>query len=131
MSRLARDQILRRERGQGNIHFYCTADHVQDWKPYSVDPFSCYMCGYTYIHTYVHTLVHITRKRRHLQSNRKRNKNKKGPGICYLTADSLKAEKTKQRPEKGEMESANQKHLEDNYGKRTSTSALALGAIRG
>ena len=28
---VSRDQILRRERGQGNIHFPCSADHEQDW----------------------------------------------------------------------------------------------------
>ena len=39
-----RDQILRRERGQGNIHFSCSADHVQNWQPYPVDPYSCCMC---------------------------------------------------------------------------------------
>ena len=27
---VSRDQILRWERGQGNIHFPCSADHVQD-----------------------------------------------------------------------------------------------------
>ena len=27
---VSRDQILRREREQGNIHFLCSADHVQD-----------------------------------------------------------------------------------------------------
>ena len=48
-----RDQILRHERGQGNIHFSCSADHVQDWQPYPVDPYSCYMCDHTYIHTYI------------------------------------------------------------------------------
>ena len=39
-----RHQILRRERGQGS-----TADHKQDWQPYSVDPYSCYifMCDQT------------------------------------------------------------------------------------
>ena len=47
---VSRDQILRHERGQGNIHFPCSADHVQDWQPYPVDPFSCYMCDHTYIH---------------------------------------------------------------------------------
>ena len=31
---VSRDQILRRERGQGNIHFLCSADHEQDWQPY-------------------------------------------------------------------------------------------------
>ena len=47
---VSRDQILRRERGQGNIHFPCSADHKQDWQPYPVDPFSaisnvhCIMC---------------------------------------------------------------------------------------
>ena len=39
----SRDQILRRERGQRNIHFPCSAHHVQDWQPYPVDPYSCYM----------------------------------------------------------------------------------------
>ena len=29
---VSRDQILRRERGQGNIHFFCSADHEQDWQ---------------------------------------------------------------------------------------------------
>ena len=43
---VSRDQILRRERGQGNIHFPCSADHVQDLQPYPVDPYSCYMCNH-------------------------------------------------------------------------------------
>ena len=47
---VSRDQILRHERGQGNIHFSCSADHVQDWQPYPADPYSCYMCDHT--HTY-------------------------------------------------------------------------------
>ena len=35
-----RDQIiLRRERGKGNFHFPCSADHEQDWQPCSVDPY--------------------------------------------------------------------------------------------
>ena len=38
---VSRDQILRHERGQGNIHFPCSADHEQDCP---VDPYSCYMC---------------------------------------------------------------------------------------
>ena len=33
----SRDQILRHERGQGNIPFPCSADQEQNWKPYSVD----------------------------------------------------------------------------------------------
>ena len=44
---VSRDQILRRERGQGNIHgiyFPCSADHVQDWQPYPVDPYYLYSC---------------------------------------------------------------------------------------
>ena len=39
---VSRDQILRRERGQGNNNFSCSADHEQDWKPYPVDPHSRY-----------------------------------------------------------------------------------------
>ena len=30
---VSRDQILRRERGQGNIHFPRSADHEQGWQP--------------------------------------------------------------------------------------------------
>ena len=41
---VSRDQILRHERGQGSINFSCSADHVQDWQPYPVDLYSCYMC---------------------------------------------------------------------------------------
>ena len=37
---VSRGQILRRKRGQGNIHFPCSADHEQDWQPYPVDPYS-------------------------------------------------------------------------------------------
>ena len=47
---VSRDQILKREREQGNIIFPCSADHKQDWQPYPVDPCSCYtMCDHTYI----------------------------------------------------------------------------------
>ena len=35
-----RDQILTRERGQGNIHFPYSADHERDWQSYPVDPYS-------------------------------------------------------------------------------------------
>ena len=37
---VSRDQILRHARGQGNIHFPCSADHEQDWQPDPVDPYS-------------------------------------------------------------------------------------------
>ena len=36
-------------KGTGKNNFPCSADHVQDWQPYPVDPFSCYMCDHTYI----------------------------------------------------------------------------------
>ena len=48
---LSRDQILRRELGQGVINFPCSADRQQDWQIYPIDPYSCYMCEHTYIHT--------------------------------------------------------------------------------
>ena len=43
-----RDQILRRERGQGNDYFPCSVDHAQDWQPYPVDPY----CPIHEDHTY-------------------------------------------------------------------------------
>ena len=47
---VSRDHILRRKHGQGNINIPCSADHKQDWQPYPVDPYSCYMCDHTCIH---------------------------------------------------------------------------------
>ena len=47
---VSRDEILRRERGQGNINFPCTADHELDWQPHPVDPYFCCMCNHIYIH---------------------------------------------------------------------------------
>ena len=44
---VSRDQILRRERGQGKNNFPCSADHEQYWLPYPVDPYSRYMCDHT------------------------------------------------------------------------------------
>ena len=45
---VSRDQILRREHGQGNIYFPCSDDHEQDWQPHPVDPYSCYMFDQTH-----------------------------------------------------------------------------------
>ena len=44
---VSRDQILRRRRGQRYINFPSSADHEQDWQPYPVGPYSCYMCDHT------------------------------------------------------------------------------------
>ena len=52
---VSRYQSFRRERGQGNIHFPCSADHEQDWQPYPVDS-SFAICDY---HTYIHTYIYI------------------------------------------------------------------------
>ena len=41
-TRLARPKSQART-GQENVHFLCSADHEQDWQPYPVDPYSCYM----------------------------------------------------------------------------------------
>ena len=56
---VSRDQILRHARGQGNVHFPCSADHEQDWQPYPVDPYSAICDDHTYIHTYIHTYMYI------------------------------------------------------------------------
>ena len=45
---VSRDQIIRRERVQGNNQFPCSADYVQDWQPYPADLYSCYMCDHTW-----------------------------------------------------------------------------------
>ena len=50
---ISREQILRRERGQGRNHFPFSADHEQDWQPYPVVPYSYCMCDYPYTHTYI------------------------------------------------------------------------------
>ena len=48
---VSRDQILRRERGQGNINFPSSADHEQDWQPCPVDAYSAMCDNHTNIHT--------------------------------------------------------------------------------
>ena len=52
---VSRDQILRHERREGNIHSLYSADREQVSQPYPFDPYSG---DYTYIHTVpVHTPV--------------------------------------------------------------------------
>ena len=47
---ISRDQILRRERGQGKIQYlWFLAVHEQDWQPYPVDPYSAISNDHTYI----------------------------------------------------------------------------------
>ena len=48
---VSRDQILKRERGQGNIHFPSSADHEQGWQPYPVDSYSA-ICVTIHIHIF-------------------------------------------------------------------------------
>ena len=48
---LSRDQILRREREQVNIHFLCSSHHEEDWQANPVDPYSMAKHTYWYIHT--------------------------------------------------------------------------------
>ena len=50
---VSRDQILRRERGQGKKQFPYPADHEQDRQIYPVDPYPATRDGLTYIHTYM------------------------------------------------------------------------------
>ena len=42
------DQILRRERRQGNNNYPCSAYHEQDWQPYPVDAYSAINDDHTY-----------------------------------------------------------------------------------
>ena len=52
---VSRDQNIRHVRGQGNVHFPCSADHEQDWQPYPVDPYSAICDDHTY--TYMHLVA--------------------------------------------------------------------------
>ena len=45
---VSRDKILRRQQGQGNFNFPCSADRVQDWQLYLVDPYSAICDDHTY-----------------------------------------------------------------------------------
>ena len=84
---VSRDQILRHARGQGNIHFPCSADHGQDWQPYPVDPYSAiyvswYRPGSVRLDTRrlnkVNTcLLHSEKDRRRKRRRRTRKKKKK------------------------------------------------------
>ena len=56
-TRLARPNSQARTR-TGNINFPCSADHEQAWQPYLVGPYSCYMCGHTYIHSQNSLLIY-------------------------------------------------------------------------
>ena len=59
---VSRDQILRRGRGQGNIHSLSSADHEQVWQSYPVDPYSddfTYTL-YLYIQQYLYTCTICT-----------------------------------------------------------------------
>ena len=62
---VSRDQSLRRERGQGGVHFLCSADHEQDWQATLVTRL---------IHPLLYNVMTMhrhTRKKRHLQGNKK------------------------------------------------------------
>ena len=63
---VSRDQILRHARGQGNIHFPCSADHEQDRQPYPVDSYSAICDDHPSIYTYIHT--YILSKKAHCRS---------------------------------------------------------------
>ena len=45
----AADIMVHSKRGQGNIHFSCSADHEQDRQPYPVDPSPAICDAHTYI----------------------------------------------------------------------------------
>ena len=59
---VSRDQILRHARGQGNIHFPCSADHEQDWQPYPVGPYSAMCDDHTYIHIRTRHVIYGVRR---------------------------------------------------------------------
>ena len=78
MSRLTRDgtaepvwpDLFRRERAQGNVNFPCSADHEQDWQPYLVDPYACYMCDHTYTFQCSSKYIPLESWRTHSRTNK-------------------------------------------------------------
>ena len=56
---VSRDQILRHARGQGNVHFPCSADHEQDWQPYPVDPYSAIRDDHTCVCVFFPSILDI------------------------------------------------------------------------
>ena len=52
-----RGQILRRERGQGNINVSCSGDHEQDWQPHPIDPYSALRDYHMHLHIHQHCIV--------------------------------------------------------------------------
>ena len=57
---VSRNQIIRRERGQRNIDFPCSADHEQDWQPYLADLYSARCDDHTYIYTGTYILLIVS-----------------------------------------------------------------------
>ena len=92
---VSRDQSLRRERGHGNIHFPCTADHEQDWQPYPVDPYSPKCDDHTYSLGYIRILTVTARVA--LLSSPVRPTNE-GPRIQQIIVPMEKPENTTIRP---------------------------------
>ena len=46
----------------------CSADHEQDWQPYPVDLYSCYICDHTHIH--IHTYIDRVVRRGRVRGNK-------------------------------------------------------------
>ena len=46
---ISRDQVFRREQGQRIVILPCSADHEQDWQPFPVDPYPCYIGGHRFL----------------------------------------------------------------------------------
>ena len=47
---VSRGQIIRHERGQGNVHFPCSSDNEQDSQPCLVASYSAICDGHAYLH---------------------------------------------------------------------------------
>ena len=82
---VSRDQILRHARGQGNVHFPCSADHEQDWQPYPVDPYSAICDDHTY--TYINRHAGTPTKGKTNQYTSSNNKDKSNTIIETSTAE--------------------------------------------
>ena len=91
---VSRYQILRRERGQENIHFPCSAHHEQGWQPYQDDPYSCYV---------YRLCVTIHNKEQENQKKQKQKKQtKKGNHIIRVRRQEKHLQQATQERQKGQ-----------------------------
>ena len=95
---VSRDQVLRHEqRGQGNIHFTCSADHEQDWQPYLVDSHP-----WLYVWPYMHNNSVLSLHYKYKNASRARG-HKEGQRLTLATSWGQPATQTNRDPNRDKV----------------------------